>query len=107
MIFWVARALELLEDFQQFLYYLVHNPILAIQYLISLELFDWPLHIEEALPFLATQPELFVPAFVVVAAPLGALGAVAGLAALPPTVVTAPVPVVAPPVMPPPLLVHL
>jgi PPE-repeat protein len=102
LIFWVARALELLEDFQQFGYYLVHNPVLAIQYLISLELFDWPLHIEEILPFIATQPELFVPVFIVVAAPVAALGAFAGLAALPGLhpAVLAPA-LVAPPAVPP------
>jgi PPE-repeat protein len=100
-IFWLARALELLEDFQQFFYYLAHNPILAIQYLISLELFDWPLHIEEIIPFLATQPELLVPAVLVVTAPFGAVGAFAGLAGLAgiqPVVVP-----VAPPVLPAPL----
>jgi PPE-repeat protein len=99
-IFWLARALELLEDFQQFFYYLAHNPILAIQYLISLELFDWPLHIEEIIPFIATQPELLVPAVLLVTAPFGAVGAFAGLAGLagiPPVV---PVP---PPVLPAPL----
>ncbi len=100
-IFWLARALELLEDFQQFFYYLAHNPVLAIQYLISLELFDWPLHIEEIIPFLATQPELLVPAVLVVTAPFGAVGAFAGLAGLAgiqPVVVPVP-----PPVLPAPL----
>ena len=99
-IFWLARALELLEDFQQFFYYLAHNPILAIQYLISLELFDWPLHIEEIIPFIATQPELLVPAVLLVTAPFGAVGAFAGLAGL---AGIAPVVPVQPPVLPAPL----
>ncbi len=81
-IFWVVRALELFEDFQQFGYYLVHNPVLAFQYLVSLELYDWPLHIEEIVIYFATQPELLVPAVVAATAPVGAVGAFAGLAGL-------------------------
>jgi PPE-repeat protein len=100
-IYWVVRALELFEDFQQFFVYLLQNPVLAFQYLVSLELFDWPLHIEQIIFFLATQPELLVPAVIVSAAPLAPLGAFAGLAGLaalaPPVVVPAPVPVVAVP----------
>jgi len=101
-MFWVARALELLEDFQQFGYYLVHNPVLAFQYLISLELFDWPLHIEEIITWLVSNPELLVPAIIVTAAPVGALGAfagLAGLAAIHPPVLPAPV-VPAPSILP-------
>ncbi|BAX90643.1 PPE family protein [Mycobacterium shigaense] len=97
--FWVARALELFEDFQQFFVYLQQNPILAIQYLISLALFDWPTHIAE---IFLSQPELLAPALIVVAAPLAPLGALAGLAGLAavpaPAVVPAPPPIVpAPP----------
>ncbi|WP_156746045.1 PPE family protein, partial [Mycobacterium sp. 1423905.2] len=54
-IFYVVRSLELLEDFQQFGEYLTTNPVFAIQYLISLELFDFPLHIAEVAPYLASQ----------------------------------------------------
>jgi PPE-repeat protein len=72
--------------------------VLAIQYLISLELFDWPTHIDE---ILFTQPELLAPALIVVAAPLAPLGAfagLAGLAAIPvPAVVSAPLPIAPPP----------
>jgi PPE-repeat protein len=79
--------------------------VLAIQYLISLELFDWPLHIEEIIPFLATQPELLVPAVLLVTAPFGAVGAFAGLAGLagiqPAVVVAPPVAVAPPPVLAP------
>jgi len=99
-IFWVVRALELLEDFQQFGYYLVHNPALAFQYLVQLALFDWPTHILE---ILTSQPELLAPALLIAAAPFAAVGgfaALAGLAATPhPSVVpvTAPAPVPLPP----------
>jgi len=100
-IYWVVRALELFEDFQQFFVYLLQNPVLAFQYLVSLELFYWPLHIEQIVYFLATQPELLVPAVILSAAPLAPLGAFAGLAVLaaipPPVVVPPPAPVVAVP----------
>lgn len=40
-MYWVARSLELFEDFQQFAEYLRTNPLMAFQYLFSLVLFDW------------------------------------------------------------------
>ena len=100
-IFWVVRALELLEDFEQFFYYLVHNPALAFQYLVSLELFDWPTHIAEIASWLITQPELLVPVLIISAAPLGAVGGLAGLVAL---AAIPSAPAVAPPVVPAPPL---
>lgn len=97
-IFWVVRALELLEDFEQFGYYLVHNPALAFQYIVQLVLFDWPTHILE---IFTSQPELLAPALLLAAAPLGALGGFAGLAGLAgiphPAVVAAPAPAPIPP----------
>jgi PPE-repeat protein len=100
-IFWVVRALELLEDFEQFGYYLVHNPALAFQYLVQLALFDWPTHILE---ILTSQPELLAPALLIVAAPFAAVGgfaALAGLAAIPqPVVVPAPAPAAPPAPLP-------
>ncbi|EUA41308.1 PPE family protein [Mycobacterium avium subsp. avium 2285 (R)] len=78
-IFWVVRALELLEDFEQFGYYLVHNPALAFQYLVQLMLFDWPTHILE---IFMSQPELLAPALLLAAAPFAAVGGFAGLAGL-------------------------
>lgn len=93
--FWVARTLELGEDFQQFFVYLQTNPVLAIQYLVSLELFDWPTHLAEIFT-LTSQPAALAAALPVVAAPLasvGGLAGLAGLAALPPSVVA---PAVAP-----------
>ncbi|WP_082970267.1 PPE family protein, partial [Mycobacterium sp. E2989] len=101
-IFWVVRALELLEDFQQFGYYLVHNPALAFQYIVQLILFDWPTHILE---IFTSQPELLAPAVLLAAAPFGAVAGftgLAGLAAVPqPAVAPAPVPAPAP--MPAPM----
>lgn len=102
-MYWVARALELFEDFQQFFTYLQQNPILAFQYLISTELYDWPLHIEQILYFVATQPELLVPAVILSAAPLAPLGAFAGLAGLAAIPAPAFVPVPAPAPVPPPV----
>ena len=57
--FWVARALELTEDFQYFGQLLVTNPVQAFQWLISWELFDFPTHIEEVAIFLSQNPALF------------------------------------------------
>ncbi len=96
-IFWVVRALELYKDFQQFGVYLVQNPALAFQYLVALEMFDWPTHIAEIAGWLVTQPALLVPAVIAAVAPAGAAGGfagLAGLAALPqPALVPAPEPV--------------
>lgn len=101
-IYWVVRALELFEDFQQFFVYLQTNPALAFQYLVSLEMFDWPTHLAQIASWLGTQPELLVVPALIVAAPFGAIGGfagLAGLAALPaPAVVPAPVGAAPPPV---------
>ncbi len=77
-IFYVVRSLELLEDFQQFGAYLTSNPVQAFQYLISLELFDFPIHITEVATFLSQSPAILAPAV----APVGAVGGLAGLAGL-------------------------
>ena len=107
--FWVARALELTEDFQYFGHLLVTNPVQAFQWFISWQLFDFPIHIEEVAIFLSQNPAIFALAAPALA-PLAAGGAgLAGLGALahPPIVlpvdsvpapmlfpVTAPAPVV-------------
>jgi PPE-repeat protein len=106
-IFYVVRSLEVLEDFQQFGVYLAQNPVQAFQYLVSLELFDFPLHIEAVLSFGVSQPAalaLVAPAVASVGA-LGGLGGLAGLAALPqPAAVPALAPVAAvPPALPVPV----
>jgi PPE-repeat protein len=90
-LWWVARSLEIFEDLQQFGLYLTQNPVAAFQYLISWQLFDFPLHIEEfaffsGVPFQAVYAAIPAAA----AAPLasaGALAGLAGLAALPQPVV--------------------
>ena len=78
--FWVARTLELTEDFQYFGHLLVTNPVQAFQWLISWELFDFPIHIEEVAIFLSQNPAIFALAAAPALAPIGA-GA-AGLAGL-------------------------
>ncbi|KLO33476.1 PPE family protein [Mycobacterium haemophilum] len=81
-IWWVVRCLEVFEDYQQFGVYLTHNPVLAFQYLISLELFDWPTHFADGAGYLASQPAVWVAALPAAVAPSTAGGGVAGLAGL-------------------------
>jgi PPE-repeat protein len=91
-MWWVARSLEVFEDFQQFGLYLTQNPVAAFQYLISWQLFDFPLHIEEFAYFLGVPFQAVyaaVPA--AAAAPLASAGVFAGLAGL----ATLPQPIVA------------
>ena len=96
-LFWVARALELFEDVQQFGTYLVQNPVEAFQYFFSWELFDFPIHIEEVLIYLVSNPLLLAVAAGPALASVGGLAGLAGLAAIPPPpAVPAPVPVVLP-----------
>jgi PPE-PPW subfamily C-terminal region len=60
----------------------VTNPVQAFQWLISWELFDFPIHIEEVAIFLSQNPAIFALAVPVIA-PVAAGGAgLAGLAAL-------------------------
>ena len=102
-IWWLVRSLEVFEDLQQFVVYLRTNPVLAIQYLISLELFDWPTHIAEGVGFLVSQPEVWALALVPAIAPVGAVGGLAGLAGLAgiqPVAATAPAPVAPPDMLP-------
>ena|GEM_PF-238982 len=80
--FWVARALELGEDFQQFGVDLTQNPVAAFQYLVSLELFDWPLHIEEIGIWVTQTPQALAAVVSAAAAPFGSVGGFAGLAGL-------------------------
>jgi PPE-repeat protein len=101
-IYWVVRALEVFEDFQQFGTYLTQNPVEAFQYLFSTELFDWPLHLEEIGIFLVQSPLLLAPLASAALAPaaVGGFAGLAGLAAIPlPTAAAAPVPAL-PPVLP-------
>ncbi|WP_293004502.1 PPE family protein [Mycobacterium sp.] len=79
--FWVARALELTEDFQYFGQLLQTNPVQAFQWFISWQLFDFPTHILEVTNFLSANPALFV-AFAPALTPLAAGAELAGLGAL-------------------------
>jgi PPE-repeat protein len=94
-IFYVARALEVLEDFQQFGVYLTQDPVHAFQYLMNLALFDWPTHIAEFAPALSQSSALAAAATSVAVAPVGSVGGFAGLAGLAgvPAPVQVPVPV--------------
>jgi PPE-repeat protein len=103
-MWWVARSLELFEDFQQFGTYLVQNPVEAVQWFFSWQLFDFPLHVEELAQTLGVPYEALyaLPAVAAVApAGVGAVG-LAGLGAIPPppTPVPAPVEAAPPPVLP-------
>jgi PPE-repeat protein len=96
-LWWAARSLEVFEDIQQFFYYLVQNPVQAVQYLISWQLFDFPLHVEE-LAYTVGVPyqALYALPAALAAAPAGAVGGFAGLAGL----AALPQPVVAPALAP-------
>ena len=99
-LFWLVRALELFEDAQQFGTYLVQNPVVAFQYFFSWQLFDIPIHIEEVLIYLVSNPLLLVVAASPALASAGGLAGLAGLAAIPPPpAAPAPLPI-PPPVLP-------
>jgi PPE-repeat protein len=97
--FWVARTLELTEDFQYFGHLLATNPVQAIQWFISWQLFDFPIHIEEVAIFLSQSPAVFALAAPALA-PLGAgLAGLAGLGALAHPVIPLPIDPVAAPLL--------
>ena len=99
-IYYLVRALELFEDVQQFGTYLVQNPVEAFQYFFSWELFDIPIHIEEVLIYLVSNPLLLAVAASPALASAGGLAGLAGLAAIPPPpAAPAPLPI-PPPVLP-------
>jgi len=100
--FWIARSLELFEDFQNFGVDLTQNPVEAFQWFFSWQLFDFPTHIGEVLSYGITNPAVAVAALPA-AAPgaLGGLGGLGGAAPPPPPVVApAPAPVAAPSLLP-------
>ncbi|HZU48283.1 MAG TPA: PPE family protein, partial [Mycobacterium sp.] len=88
-MWWVVRALEFFEDFQQFGQDLLTNPAAAFQYLVQLALFDWPTHIAE-LTGLNPAQQLLAVAIGAALAPAGAVGGFAGLAGLAATQPAAP-----------------
>jgi len=99
--FWVARALELTEDFENFGQLLTTNPVEAFQWLISWELFDFPIHIEEVAIFLSQNPALFAAVLSPALAPIAAGGAgLAGLGALAQAPIVLPVAAAAPTLFP-------
>ena len=102
-MWWLVRSLELSEDFQQFFYYLVQNPVEAFQYFFSWEFFDIPTHIEEFSIFLVQSPAALAATLPAFSTPLGALTGLAGLAAIQPAA-TAVAPALAPVAAAPPLL---
>lgn len=81
-LFWLVRALELFEDFQQLGVNFQQNPALAFQYLVQLAEFDWPTHIAEIATWVGQSPQLFAAVLGVVVAPVGAVGGLAGLTGL-------------------------
>jgi PPE-repeat protein len=96
--FWVARSLELTEDFENFTVDLRTNPVAAFQYFFSWEFFDIPTHIEEVLSYTVTNPAVAVATLPALSS-AGAVG-LAGLAGL----TALPQPVVAPALAAPALL---
>ena len=86
--FWVARSLELFEDFQNFGVDLTQNPVEAFQWFFSWQLFDFPTHIGEVLSYGISNPAVAAAALPASSpAAVAGLGGLAGLAALPQSVV--------------------
>jgi PPE-repeat protein len=86
-MFWVVRGLELIEDSQQFAADFRTNPVEAIQWFISWQLFDFPTHILEVADWVVSSPEFPVLAVSPAISPLaatGGLGALAALGGIPP-----------------------
>ncbi|MGF2950765.1 PPE family protein [Mycobacterium sp. THU-M116] len=89
VMYWVARSLELFEDFQNFLVDLTQNPVEAFQWLGSWLFFDIPTHIEEVIAYAVSNPAVALAALPAIS-PLGGLGGMAGLAALHPVAAVVP-----------------
>ncbi len=84
--FWLARSLELTEDFENFAVDLRTNPVEALQWFFSWQLFDFPTHIEEVLAYAVTNPEVLVAALpAITPGAAGGLGGLAAPAAAPPS----------------------
>ena len=100
--FWVARSLELIEDGQNFVADFRTNPVEAIQWFISWQLFDFPTHILEVAEYVVENPVIAVAALSGIApAAAGGLGALGALGGIPPA---AAAPALAPVAAVPPLL---
>jgi PPE-repeat protein len=101
--FWVARSLELFEDFQNFGVDFRSNPVEAIQWFISWQLFDFPTHILEVAEYVVENPVAALAALPAISpiAATGGLGALASLAAVPPAAAPALAPAAAVPALVP------
>ena len=95
-MYWVARSLELFEDFQQFGTDFVQNPVQAFQWLISWQLFDFPTHILQVGTWLTQNPALLAAVASPAVAPIGAVGGFAGLAGIQAAAMPAVAPALAP-----------
>ena len=79
-MWYLARALELLENFQ---YSGSQNPTAAFQYLLAVALLDWPTHVAQFTASLSQSAPLLALATGVLAAPAGALAGLGTLAGPP------------------------
>jgi PPE-repeat protein len=80
--FWLARSLELTEDFENFAVDFRQNPVEAFQWFFSWQLFDFPTHIEEVVAWEVANPAVLAVTSSPAVAPLGAVGGFAGLTGL-------------------------
>ncbi len=81
-IYWIVRTLELYQDLEHFGTTLLTNPVGAVEFLVNLELLDWPVHLAEIATWLAQSPQLLAVALGAGLAPVGGVGGLAGLAGL-------------------------
>uniref|UniRef100_UPI0038B53672 PPE domain-containing protein n=1 Tax=[Mycobacterium] zoologicum TaxID=2872311 RepID=UPI0038B53672 len=81
-IWYLARTLELLENFQ---YAGGQDPTAGLQYLLMIALFDWPTHVAQLATTLSQSAPLLAVAAGALAAPVGALSGLGGLVGLPQT----------------------
>ncbi|OSC42647.1 PPE family protein [Mycobacterium decipiens] len=84
LMWWIARTLELVQDFQEFAKLLFTHPVQAFEFLVNLILFDWPTHILQLATWLAENPQLLAVALTPAVSGLGAVAGFAGLAGLTP-----------------------
>ncbi|HEU0192057.1 MAG TPA: PPE domain-containing protein [Mycobacterium sp.] len=82
-IWYLARSLELFEDFLQFGTDLMQNPVLAFQWLISWQLFDFPTHILQFVTAFGPGATALGASAAASAGGLGGLAGLAGLAGIP------------------------
>lgn len=81
-LWWIARVLEIGQDFQEFKDLLSANPGGAILFLAYVVLLDWPHHILQLITWLAQNPLVWGIALTQVAAGVGAATGLVGLAGM-------------------------